>query len=129
SPDQTVTGVEETDVHALAKIHGGDCYLLTANNSADEEKTMRIKTSAPAGVKSAKVLFENRTVPVKDGAIDDKFAPYATHVYVLPKADARKPIQIAIKKLASVNVPMPNIRRWPDFKDTLDEEIGNPGFE
>jgi hypothetical protein len=129
SPDQAVTGVEETEVHALAKIHGGDCYLLTANNSADEEKTMRIKVTAPAGVKSAKVLFENRTVPVKGGVIEDKFAPYATHVYVLPKADARKPIQIAIEKLASKNIPMPKIRRWPDFKDTLDEEIGNPGFE
>jgi hypothetical protein len=128
SPEQIVTGAEETGVHALAKIHGGDCYLLTANNSADEEKTVRIKTSAPAGVKSAKVLFENRTIPVKDGVLEDKFAPYATHVYVLPKADARKPVKIAIEKLSSINVPLPKIRRWPDV-DTLDKAIGNPGFE
>jgi hypothetical protein len=68
-------------------------------------------------------------VPVKDGVLEDKFAPYATHVYVLQKVDARKPVQIGIEKTASVNIPLPKIRRWPDCPDTLDGVIGNPGFE
>jgi hypothetical protein len=128
SPMQTVTGVEATDVYALAKLYNGDCYLLTANNSADTEKTMRIKISAPAGVKTAKVLFESCTVPVKDGAIEDKYAPYATHVYVLERADTMQPVQISMEKLASASVPVPEVRRWPDV-DLLDEKVGNPGFE
>jgi hypothetical protein len=129
SPEQTATGVEATEVHALAKIYNGDCYLLTANNSADEEKTMRIKVSAPSGVKVAKVLFENRTIPVNGGVLEDKFAPYATHVYVLERADIKKPVQIAVEKLSSLNIPQPEIRRWPDWEDTLYAKVGNPGFE
>jgi hypothetical protein len=29
----------------------------------------------------AKVLWETRTVPVKDGLMDDSFRPFAVHVY------------------------------------------------
>ncbi|HAH87360.1 MAG TPA: hypothetical protein DCL60_08315, partial [Armatimonadetes bacterium] len=128
SPKQTIIGADKTEVHALAKIYNGDCYLLTANNSADEEKTIRLKVSAVAGAKSAKVLFENRIVPIVGNVIEDKFAPYATHVYVLPKADTKKPIEIAIEKLASTKMPLPKVRRWPDI-DILNAKIGNPGFE
>jgi hypothetical protein len=128
SPQQTVTGVDDTGVHALAKMYNGDCYLLTANNSADEVKTVRIKVSSAGEVKSAKVLFENRTVPIKDGVLEDKFTPYATHVYVLQKVANKGSIQIAVQNLSITNIPLPKIRRWPDMNN-LDDGVDATGFE
>jgi hypothetical protein len=32
-----------------------------------------------------KVLYEDRTVELKDGKMSDRFEPYAVHVYELPR--------------------------------------------
>jgi hypothetical protein len=66
-------------VDTLVKQHDGATYVLAVNMYRKLEKPkITVK-----GVKdaTAEVLFEDRTVPVKDGVIVDDFAPYAVHRY------------------------------------------------
>ena len=60
------------------KRHAGKTYLLAASSCA-EAVTAHITAPALAG--RAEVLFESRALPAAAGALEDRFEPYAVHVY------------------------------------------------
>ncbi len=64
----------------LAKKDGSKRYLICVNSSL-EEITAEFRLDASAD--EAKVLFENRTLPVRKRVFTDRFAPYDVHVYEL----------------------------------------------
>lgn len=66
------------DVEYLARRVGDKVYLLASKREGPEA---RITFSGIEGSGTADVMFENRSVPVKDGAIRDTFKPNAVHVY------------------------------------------------
>ena len=70
-------GYGNDSVGALAKRHAGATYVF-AVNSTDKPVRARIPVAASG---AAEVLWENRTVPVKAGALVDDFKPYAVHIY------------------------------------------------
>ncbi|MCK4401584.1 LamG domain-containing protein, partial [bacterium] len=135
SPEQVISG-KKTGIHLLVKEHEKKTYLISANNSRDIQKTIRIILPNVKKNTSAKVLFEDRVIPVKEGVLIDEFAPYATHVYEIKGlfTDIDKPFEVNLEMVASRTIPQDKTRRWPDWGDptggvlTL-TEIGNPGFE
>lgn len=75
-PEPTNAGIE-----LRTKATDKDLYVLAVNaNPKVRQATFRLPAAA-RGVKEVHVLFENRKVPVTDGAFVDKFEPYDTHVY------------------------------------------------
>jgi len=66
-------------VDVMVKKYGGATYLFAVNMKRQAEKP----EITVAGVRNgtAEVLFENRTVEVRNGKIVDEFAPYAVHRY------------------------------------------------
>jgi hypothetical protein len=77
-------------IEAVTRRAGEHLYHLSVNASAEErEATFRL----PDGVKAGEVhvLFEDRTIPVKDRTFTDRFKPYDVHVYAttaeLPRAE------------------------------------------
>jgi hypothetical protein len=67
-------------ISLLAKRDGSKRYLICVNSTLDEIiAEFRLEASAD----EAKVLFENRTVPVRKRVFTDRFAPYDVHVYEL----------------------------------------------
>ena len=62
-------------VSILLKVHQGKKFLLA---SCSAEATVKAQISLP-GVKSAKVLFEDRTIQLADGVLTDTFTNYGTH--------------------------------------------------
>ncbi len=92
-PRRTHVGLGELSpqpVEYLVKRAGGEVYLLAAN--ASPEPATLHWNAREAGVQAAAlhVLFENRTVPLTDGQLDDDFTPYAVHVYsTAPKPPER----------------------------------------
>lgn len=69
----------DSRVDTLVKRHDGATYVLAVNMYRRAEKPEIVVAGVRNG--SAEVLFENRTVPVKNGALVDEFAPYAVHRY------------------------------------------------
>jgi len=70
-------------VDVLVKKHDGATYLFAVNMFRKPEKaTITIRGIGDA---TAEVLFENRTVAVKEGQLTDEFAPYAVHRYKIGK--------------------------------------------
>ncbi|NLF16064.1 MAG: hypothetical protein GX595_02250 [Lentisphaerae bacterium] len=66
----------------LHKVHGGESYLLAANESPE---ALDAEVAVPFhGV--LHVLFEDRTVAVRDGRFSDRFAPHGVHVYATTAA-------------------------------------------
>ena len=65
---------------------GEDWYLFTVNidEGAVEKAEYTLPAAAPQNG-TAEVLFENRTVEVKDGKIVDSYAPFARHIYKILK--------------------------------------------
>lgn len=130
TPAQSVSGVDTTGVHALAKVYDGDLYLICANNSNNLQKNISIGLSLVTSPATAEVLFENRSVDIDNNTITDQFQPYATHVYhiVSPTLDTNSALTVALSTISSTTITPPAVRRWPDA-DTLYETVGNPGFE
>ena len=63
---------------------GDDWYLFSVN--IDESPVENVEFTLPADAPRngrAEVLFENRTVEIRDGKLVDSYAPYARHVYRL----------------------------------------------
>lgn len=71
------------DLEYLARKVDGKLYVLAAKRESPE---CSITLSGLGASGTADVMFENRTVPVKDGRIVDAFKPNAVHVYRI-KAD------------------------------------------
>ncbi|MBM4070569.1 MAG: hypothetical protein FJ271_16680 [Planctomycetes bacterium] len=77
----TASGIE-----FLTKQDGKSIYLLSVNaNAKPRTATFQLPTSAQQ-VAEVHVLFENRTIPVKNGRFSDDFQAYATHVYATTSA-------------------------------------------
>ncbi|MBQ7651768.1 MAG: hypothetical protein IJS15_12465, partial [Victivallales bacterium] len=64
----------------LAKKDGSKRYLFCVNSTLNEI-TVEFKIDESAD--EAKVLFEDRTIPVRKRAFTDTFTPYAVHIYEL----------------------------------------------
>lgn len=64
-------------VTCLLKKHNGKYYLFAVNAT---RKSVKAQFRLPVA-KAGKVLFENRSVPVKSGVLTDTFKPFDVHVY------------------------------------------------
>ncbi len=71
----------DSGVEILVKKTGGNIYLLTVN--ADKNPVKVTLKGLPKDLKSAEALRENRKVEIKNGALTDTYAPFATHIYIL----------------------------------------------
>jgi len=82
-------GVNSPKIQTLVKSHKGRYYLL-AVNSSEEPMAVNFDLSALdlPGDATAELMFEDRAVSLKGGALQDSFAGYQRHVYALDKADA-----------------------------------------
>lgn len=65
-------------ISMLMKRYRGETYLIAVNGTL-KDVTVEFDLEVCAG--KAQVLWENRTVDVRDGKITDAFAPFAVHVY------------------------------------------------
>lgn len=79
-----VRTTEGIPVSVLHKVHGGAHYVLAQADGNKEHPgsggtTATIAIPVPSG--AATVLDEDRTVPIVDGEIVDRFEPYEVHVY------------------------------------------------
>lgn len=71
--------VEGDGIYVLLKDGSDGQYLIAVNSSTSEQKATFKLPGAFSGKVS--VLFENRTLPVAAGALNDVFKPYERHVY------------------------------------------------
>ncbi len=70
----------DAPVDVMAKKHDGAIYLFAvAMRNAEAKCKFRIKGATPGA--KVEVLGESRTIPLKSGAFEDAFAPYAVHLY------------------------------------------------
>ena len=73
-----------TPVHAIVKRQGGATWLFAAGMYRRD--TVATFTLPGVGTATAEVLGENRSVPVRNGVIEDAFAGYAVHLYKIAGA-------------------------------------------
>jgi hypothetical protein len=73
--------VDNEHIHFLAKEHEGKFYLLTVNASPEPQSKVRLTLPGLQDNATARVLFENRTVRMRNGVLTDDFAGYERHVY------------------------------------------------
>jgi Beta-galactosidase len=62
-------------------------YFIVLNLSSSAQNARTIALSGIGAASSASVFGEARTVPISAATIDDSFAPYAVHIYVVPAPD------------------------------------------
>jgi hypothetical protein len=82
-PEQSlpVNGITYNSIQFMHKGNHSQAHLFASNLS---EKPVRAEFSGlPAGLTSVTVLFEDRTLPVSQGAFSDDFAGNDVHVYRL----------------------------------------------
>ena len=65
-----------------AKSVNGEVYLLTVNA---DKNPVHLRLSGLQGFASAQVLPENRRIEIQDGAITERYEPFATLIYKLEK--------------------------------------------
>lgn len=70
------------DLEYLARDFDGKTYVLAAKREKPETE---VKICGLGVTGKADVMFENRTVPVKEGVLCDSFKPNAVHVYRVHK--------------------------------------------
>lgn len=75
-PDKDALGYPAVSTRLL--VHAGKHYLLAANSARAAVGVKIVLRDAP-GV--TRVLFEDRTVSVQAGVLEDRFAPHGVHVY------------------------------------------------
>jgi len=66
------------EVNATSRRFSGDVFLIAVNGTRDPVDEVFTVPGAPG---KAEVLFENRTVPITDGRLADRFEPLQRHVY------------------------------------------------
>ncbi len=72
----------------LSRLHQGALYLVVARDGA-REGPLRLSLQVAPHWQSARVRFEARSVPVRQGTLIDDFAhPHEVHVYELKDADS-----------------------------------------
>jgi len=69
-------------VEMAAKSVNGEVYLLTVNA---DKNPVHLRLSGLQGFASAQVLPENRRIEIQDGAITERYEPFATLIYKLEK--------------------------------------------
>ena len=67
----------EPSISCLLKKHNGKNYLFAVNAV---RKPVSAQFRLP-GFNQGKVLFENRSIQVKNGILSENFKPYEVHVY------------------------------------------------
>lgn len=83
---------DEPNVNSFLSADGNQSISMTTKKSGDQfyaivvnesDTTTQARLTVSSAFKDAKlhVLFEDRTVPAKDGMIEDRFRPYDVHVY------------------------------------------------
>lgn len=66
-------------LNILLKVYQGKHYLFTVNSA---QQTIRCQFKPETGnISEVSVMFEDRTLPVKDGVFMDDFKAYDVHVY------------------------------------------------
>ncbi len=82
-------------VRAIGRAGKENTALIAVNIKPNQANNVKITAPFLAHAKTATVMFENRSVPVKDGVIIDSFKGLERHVYIvdgLPKGvKQRKP--------------------------------------
>ena len=64
----------------MAKRHGGALYVFAVGmQNAEATGKFRVR-GVPAGAR-VEVLGENRSLPLRLGTFEDRFTPYAVHLY------------------------------------------------
>ena len=58
----------------------GDLYIISVNE-AKRPVSARFRLSGLSGAETAEVLFENRSVTLRNGVLEDVYPKYARHVY------------------------------------------------
>jgi len=75
-----------TPVHTLLKRKDGATYVFAAAMYAEATQAT-FKIAGQDGERTAEVLDENRSIPVKDGRFSDAFKGYAVHIYRIAQAE------------------------------------------
>jgi hypothetical protein len=65
------------------RVHGGKVYVIALNFSDDTAKGQVISIGGASG--PAKMLWEDRSVELKEGMLTESFGPYEVRVYELAK--------------------------------------------
>ena len=75
-PDRDIYGNES--ISMLLKRYRGETYLIAVNGTL---KDVTAEFDIGGYSDRAQVMWENRELPVQNGKITDRFAPFAVHVY------------------------------------------------
>lgn len=59
----------------------GSLYIIAVNSSQQEDRVHSVFKNLPSHGHEAKVLFENRTLPLDQGSMADTFSKLGVHVY------------------------------------------------
>jgi hypothetical protein len=90
-PVEVVTGPAETvpvlgytyaSIQTMERVYEGDRYIFAVNLT--NGSVLARFQNLPQGSDEVSVLFEDRTVPVRNGLFSDKFEPSAVHIYKIP---------------------------------------------
>ena len=105
--DEETLRVESSSkvITVTSRVHNGQLLIMAVNKINEPVGT----TIRIAGFNSgrANLLFENRSLPVSNGQINDHLAPFGSQVYLI---DLRPPV-------ADLNVSPVNLLRDPGFED------------
>ena len=74
------SAVENVPVEAMIKRHGGTTYVF-AVGMRNGNTTATFQIEGLTGNSTARVLGEERTIAVTNGAFEDAFGPWGVHLY------------------------------------------------
>lgn len=85
---ETLISLEETplipctsaEIRYTVRKWKGDLYIISVNE-AKRPVSARFRLSGLSGAETAEVLFENRSVTLRNGVLEDVYPKYARHVY------------------------------------------------
>ncbi len=70
--------------------HDGNLYIIAVNiTDKSSDAVFRLTDLAGTGTIDCDVMFEGRKIPLRNGTLKDRFAPYQRHVYVIPQQGAK----------------------------------------
>ena len=83
-PAAVSCSAERAKLRFLPAVRDGALTLVACNIDQEALGEVRFTLPAPyAGAAQAEVLFENRTVEIRDGVLADRFAGHERHVYAV----------------------------------------------
>ena len=71
--------IELPSTNTLARRYDGEVFVIVVSSLEDED--LRIAVSVLPDVATADVLFEDRTLPLIGGRLEDEMVPLGVHVY------------------------------------------------